>query len=102
MEECCSTKPKQENKHEHKGHDHDHEHSHDTENKSVFRMFIPAIVSFALLLIGIALDHMIKPEWFAGIIRIIWYLAAYIPVGLPVLKEALSRRCCGNALLFCW
>lgn len=88
MEECCSTKPKQENKHEHKGHDHDHEHSHDTENKSVFRMFIPAIVSFALLLIGIALDHMIKPEWFAGIIRIIWYLAAYIPVGLPVLKEA--------------
>ncbi|NML57997.1 heavy metal translocating P-type ATPase [Chryseobacterium cheonjiense] len=90
MEECCSTKPKQEHKHkhEHKGHDHDHEHSHDTENKSVLRMFLPAMFSFTILVVGIALDHLIKPEWFTGSIRFIWYLAAYIPVGLPVLKEA--------------
>jgi Cd2+/Zn2+-exporting ATPase len=88
MEECCSTKPKPKHTHDHEGHDHNHEHSHDTGNRTVFQMFLPAIVSFTLLLIGIALDHIIKPQWFTGIIRLIWYLAAYIPVGLPVLKEA--------------
>lgn len=86
MEECCSTKPKKE--HNHEGHDHDHGHSHDTGDQSVFQMFLPAVVSFELLLIGIALDHYIKPGWFTGWIRLVWYLVAYIPVGLPVLKEA--------------
>ncbi|MCS3531060.1 heavy metal translocating P-type ATPase [Chryseobacterium sp. JUb7] len=86
MEECCSTKPKKEHNHSHEGHDHDH--SHDTGDKSTFQMFLPAIGSFALLLIGIALDNYIKPAWFTGWIRLVWYLIAYIPVGLPVLKEA--------------
>lgn len=86
MEECCSTKPKNDHKHDHEGHDHDH--SHDMKDQSVIQMFLPALFSFLLLLIGIALDHFVKPDWFSGWIRIIWYLVAYIPVGLPVLKEA--------------
>jgi Cd2+/Zn2+-exporting ATPase len=87
MEECCSTKPKkQEHNHNHEGHDHDH--SHDTGDQSTFQMFLPAISSFVLLLIGVALDHYIKPDWFTGWIRLVWYLIAYIPVGSPVLKEA--------------
>lgn len=90
MEECCSTKPEKPHSHNHEGrdHDHDHGHSHDSEGKSVIEMFLPAIVSFVLLIVGIVMDHMIKPEWFTGWIRLIWYLIAYIPVGLPVLKEA--------------
>lgn len=90
MEECCSTKPEKSHSHNHEGrdHDHDHGHSHDSEGKSVIEMFLPAIVSFVLLIVGIVMDHMIKPEWFTGWIRLIWYLIAYIPVGLPVLKEA--------------
>jgi Cd2+/Zn2+-exporting ATPase len=86
MEECCSTKPKKEHNHNHEGHDHDH--SHDTGDQSKFQMFLPAIISFTLLLIGIALDYYIKPDWFSGWIRLVWYLIAYVPVGLPVLKEA--------------
>ncbi|AZA53075.1 heavy metal translocating P-type ATPase [Chryseobacterium sp. G0201] len=86
MEECCSTKPKKEHNHNHEGHDHDH--SHDMGDQSTFQMFIPAIISFSLLLIGIALDYYIKPDWFSGWIRLVWYLIAYVPVGLPVLKEA--------------
>ena len=86
MEECCSTKPKKEHNHSHEGHDHDH--SHDTGNQSAFQMFLPAIISFSLLLIGIALDYYIKPDWFSGWVRLVWFLIAYIPVGLPVLKEA--------------
>lgn len=86
MEECCSTKPQKENHHNYEGHDHDH--SHDTGDQSVFQMFFPAIISFVLLITGIALDHYIKPDWFTGWIRLVWYLIAYLPVGLPVLKEA--------------
>lgn len=86
MEECCSTKPKKEHNHNHESHD--HEHSHDTGDQSIFQMFLPAVISFSLLLIGIALDNYIKPDWFSGWIRLVWYLIAYIPVGLPVLKEA--------------
>ncbi|GEN72535.1 cadmium/zinc/cobalt-transporting ATPase [Chryseobacterium lathyri] len=89
MEECCSTKPKNKEPHTHNHSEGDgHDHSHDTGDKTPFQMFLPAIISFVLLLIGIALDNYIKTEWFTGWVRLIWYLAAYAPVGLPVLKEA--------------
>jgi len=86
MEECCSTKHGKEHDHHHKGHDHDH--SHDMGEQSTLKMFLPAMISLMLLLIGIALDYYIKPDWFTGWVRLIWYLTAYIPVGWTVLKEA--------------
>lgn len=91
MEECCSTEPKKQPQHnhdDHEGHEHDHDHSHDTGDQSAFQMFLPAMISFALLLIGIILDYYIQPGWFKDWIRLVWYLIAYVPVGLPVLKEA--------------
>ncbi|MDQ0066402.1 heavy metal translocating P-type ATPase [Chryseobacterium lathyri] len=89
MEECCSTKPKNKEQHTHNHSEGDgHDHSHDTGDKTPFQMFLPAIISFLLLLIGIALDNYIKTEWFTGWVRLAWYLVAYIPVGFPVLKEA--------------
>jgi Cd2+/Zn2+-exporting ATPase len=51
-------------------------------------MFLPSIISFILLLIGIGLDNYFPQDWFTGYVRIGWYVIAYIPVGLPVLKEA--------------
>ncbi|MBD3903792.1 cadmium-translocating P-type ATPase [Chryseobacterium sp. Ch-15] len=84
MEECCTTKPKKE--HNHEGHDHDH--SHEVQDKSTLQLFLPAIISFVLLLIGITFDNFIENNWFHGWIRLVWYLIAYIPVGIPVLKEA--------------
>lgn len=84
MEECCTTKPKKE--HNHKGHDHDH--SHEVQDKSTLQLFLPAIISFVLLLIGITFDNFIENNWFNGWVRLVWYLIAYIPVGIPVLKEA--------------
>ncbi|QBO58765.1 heavy metal translocating P-type ATPase [Chryseobacterium salivictor] len=91
MEECCSTQPKKQPKKqpthpEHEGHDHDH--SHDTGDKTVFQLFLPAILSFVFLLLGITFDYWLKLDWFSGWIRLVWYLIAYIPVGFPVLKEA--------------
>lgn len=84
MEECCTTKPKKE--HNHEGHDHDH--SHEVQDKSTLQLFFPAIISFVLLLIGITFDNFIDNNWFNGWVRLVWYLIAYIPVGIPVLKEA--------------
>lgn len=86
MDECCSTKPKQE--HNHEGHDHDHDHSHEIQDRSTFKLFLPAIISFVLLLVGIGLDNFTDNDWFKGWARLVWYLVAYIPVGIPVLKEA--------------
>lgn len=100
MEKCCSTTPEKSktkghthNHSEGAGHDHshdhdDHGHSHDTGDQSIFQMFLPAIISFVVLLLGIAFDNYIKPAWFTGWVRLVWYLAAYIPVGFPVLKDA--------------
>lgn len=94
-QECCSHEPKTSQKqpqadtHQHQENDeHDHDHSHASEGKSTFKMFFPAIISFSLLLIGIFLDHFLKPAWFAGWVRFVFYLSAYIPVGFPVMKEA--------------
>ncbi|MGN7809591.1 heavy metal translocating P-type ATPase [Flavobacterium sp. 22076] len=67
------------------GHDHDHEHGAEG---SLFKMFLPSIISFILLLIGIGLDNYFPQDWFTGYVRIGWYVISYIPVGLPVLKEA--------------
>ncbi len=59
-------------------------------NTNTFKMFIPAIISFALLLVGIGFDNYFPQQWFTGWIRIGWYILAYIPVGLPVVKEAIE------------
>ena len=83
------------------GHTHDdgHDHGHDdkdgydhsgTESSSTFKMFLPAIISLALLLTAIAFDNWIPQAWFTGWVRIVWYVAVYLPVGFPVLKEAVE------------
>ncbi len=72
------------------GHNHAHELEHGGEAHSPWREYLPAIASLALLLGGIALDEFFQPEFFKAWVRLAWYLAAYLPVGLPVLKEALQ------------
>ncbi|MCX8534078.1 heavy metal translocating P-type ATPase [Chryseobacterium luquanense] len=95
--ECCSTEDgekikKQAIHHANDGHNHDHgdddEHNHGSSDKTTFQMFFPAIISLMLLLFGIGMDHFFPQDWFIGWVRIVWFAAAYVPVGLPVLKEA--------------
>lgn len=80
--------------HVHKNHDHshghDHDHSHDIEGKTVFELFLPAAVSLILLLTAISLDNYFPQDWFYGWVRLGWFIVAYIPVGLPVIKEAIE------------
>ncbi len=70
--------------------EHDHEHTHGESEKTTLQLFIPAIVSFVILMAGISLDNWIPQTWFTGWIRLALYLAAYLPVGFPVMKEAVE------------
>ena len=78
--------PRKEEHHEGDGHDHSHDHSHDGEMG--WRAYLPALISLVLLLSGLAIEHLLEAPFFNGWIKIVWYTAAYLPVGLPVLKEA--------------
>ncbi len=69
-------------------HSHDDGHNHSSPEKvSNFRTYIPAIFSFVLLLAGIAFDYFETFPFFKGWVRLVWYGVAYLPVGLPVMKE---------------
>lgn len=65
-------------------------HEHGSHNESYLRLFLPAAASFIALLIALVLDNFFPQPWFTGWVRIGWYIAAYIPVGFPVLKEAVE------------
>lgn len=95
---CCSLEEKIDRKtpppiakekdlhHEGDGHDHSHDHSH--EGGLEWKAYLPALISLVLLLSGLAAEHLLNLDFFAGWVKIIWYSLAYLPVGLPVIKEA--------------
>jgi Cd2+/Zn2+-exporting ATPase len=87
---CCSSKVHSEHKHDdahsHNHHatgDHDHDHGGDP---SAFSAYIPALVTLVMLLLGISFDHIFRVPAFQ-LIRPYWYILAYLPVGVPVLRE---------------
>lgn len=98
--ECCSiegkpqengpnTRPSHKDKNENNSEDsHDHDHSHDSGEKTTVQHFLPAIISLTLLSIGLLLQYVLKPDWLNEGLRLALYLASYIPVGFPVIKEA--------------
>ncbi len=52
-----------------------------------FKAYVPAIISFLMLVTGMVLDHF-NVVFFKDWLRIVWYVIAYMPVGFPVLKKA--------------
>lgn len=87
---CCSSKENAESKHAHhddhaheEGNGHNHDHGGDP---SVFKTYLPAIVTLVMLLVGIAFDNLFNLQAFQ-VIRPYWYIVAYLPVGVPVLRE---------------
>lgn len=76
-------------------HDHSeigHTHHHEQSN---FRTYLPAIVSFALLISGIIFEQT-EASFFKYPINLIWFLVAYAFVGLKVNFEALKEIRHGN------
>ena len=86
-EDCCSIEEKiNSNDSSHANHD-EEEHSHDNANNS-WKEYYPAFFSLVILLSGLIIEHLLKAPFFEGWIKIVWYVAAYLPVGLTVLKHA--------------
>lgn len=86
---CCSLEEKIDAKtgHPH-SHDEGHNHDHNEESGAVWKEYLPAIISFVFLMSGLAFDYFIKPDFFKNYVRLAWYIVAYIPVGIPVMKDA--------------
>lgn len=63
-------------------------HSAQQQERSSWKRYLPSMVSFTMLTVGIILDHFITNTFFTGYIRLGWYILAYLPVGVPVMKEA--------------
>jgi Cd2+/Zn2+-exporting ATPase len=59
--------------------------------ENTLKLFLPAIISSVLLMIGLALDYYFRPLWLQQWHRFVLYFVAYLPVGLPVLKEAFNN-----------
>ena len=76
-------------------HTHDDGHNHGHSDSSSFGTYIPAIISFTMLIIGIGLDYF-DISFFKDWVRIAWYGIAYLPVGFPVIKEGWKSIIRGN------
>lgn len=68
----------------------------ETSDQSSILKYWPAGVSFLLLAAGLIFDHALQAAWFSDPLRFIWYLAAYLPVGFPVLKDAAKQAVKGD------
>lgn len=68
---------------------HDHDHDHSASGVQPIKLFLPAVISFILVISALLLDHWVVQQWFTGWVRVIWYIVAYIPVGFPVIADAL-------------
>jgi len=55
-----------------------------------WKSYVPAIIGLVLLLSGLMIEHLIKATFFEGWVKIGWYIITYLPVGIPVIKEALK------------
>lgn len=58
-----------------------------TKQGSRWGVYLPSLISFCLLLVGIGLN-LYEVAWFAGTLELIWFLVAYFPVGGKVLWYA--------------
>lgn len=83
---CCSTEDLKKNS---STHQHSDDHDHDHGDPSSFKSYLPAIVSFVMVFIGILAEHFKTPALFLNeTFRFVWYAVAYLPVAIPVLVEA--------------
>jgi len=92
---CCSLEEKVYKKAHAEGllnpiHDTHEEHDHASQEQEpvVWKQYLPAGISFTLLMLGLVIDNFTNLSFFQEYIRFAWYALAYLPVGWPVMKDA--------------
>lgn len=66
-------------------------HCHNNEKQSWLQTYVPLIISFVLLAIGLLLDQQIvQNSFFVDTTRFVWYFVAFAPVAYPVIKNAIK------------
>lgn len=58
------------------------------QKESTWKRYLPMTVTGILFILGILLDSLFKPAFFTGNTRLVWYIAAYLPVALPAFRHA--------------
>lgn len=77
--------------HNHQGHNHHHHHHH---NHGGARAFAAPALSLLMLVAGLSITHFgcdffhSEAPKLSPVLKYLWYIAAFLPVGLPVVKEA--------------
>lgn len=56
--------------------------------ESKLKEWFPLAVSLVLLIAGIIFDQVVKPAFFTDVFRVFFYVFAYLPVAVPVLRDA--------------
>lgn len=85
---CCSLEEKIER--ETSDHKEEEGHEHGNSSLSDWKEYLPAIISFLILIAGLVIEHLLELDFFKDPIKLIWYIVAYVPVGIPVIKDALQ------------
>ncbi len=60
----------------------------DEERNGWLFLYWKSLLSALLLFSGVAVNYFYGDSFFRGTVSFLWYFCAYLPVGLPVLKEA--------------
>lgn len=93
---CCTLEEKVTTRAEE--HDHDHDHDQPSKTQDQIRLFGPAITSLVLLTTALVIDNFFSIAVFSGSLRVFWYLLAYLPVAIPVIRDA--ARAIGKGEIF--
>lgn len=72
-----------------------HSHSHDHEHEDGGALWMP-ILSALLLLLGLTASFFHFSPFAESWVRFLFYVVAFLPVGLPVMKEAWEAACHGD------
>ena len=67
------------------------QNKNNTSSITNLKIFLPAIFSFLMLVVGLVADNFFSLALFTGWVRVIWYGIAYLPVGAPVVLKGLKN-----------
>lgn len=94
-ENCCCSSDEKINFNRKHSDDDGHNHGDGDEYQSAFKKYLPAIISFLLLVSGIIFEQ-INTSFFKFPINLLWFAVAYAFVGLPINIQALNQIKKGN------